>query len=134
MGAEKHNEECVEMLIRHVAGPSALLAIETHSEYIISCNVREYAGIQYWFSVKSFTRLIARGRNDQNALTMAAAQEETASLSRAVHKILQANNRHFAQPVYKLGLQDVEKGVITVKTEAFLYCPQCFMALFFFRC
>ena len=39
---------------------------------------------------------------------------------------LQDNNRHFAQPVHKLELQHVAKGVITVKT-GFLYCPQCFM-------
>ena len=31
------------MLIRHEAEPSALLGIETHSEYIISGNVRAYA-------------------------------------------------------------------------------------------
>ena len=32
------------MLIRHEAEPNALLGIETHSEYIISGNVRAYAG------------------------------------------------------------------------------------------
>ena len=37
-------EECVEMLIRHEAEPSALLGISTHSSYIISGNVRAYVG------------------------------------------------------------------------------------------
>ena len=44
------NEECVERLIEHEAEPSALLCLETHSEFTISGRVRvsEYSN---WFSV-----------------------------------------------------------------------------------
>ena len=34
------NEECVERLIEHEAEPSALLCLETHSEFTISSRVR----------------------------------------------------------------------------------------------
>ena len=34
------NEECVERLIEHEAEPSALLCLETHSEFTISGRVR----------------------------------------------------------------------------------------------
>ena len=44
------NEECVERLIEHEAEPSALLCLETHSEFTISGRVR-VSGYSNWFSV-----------------------------------------------------------------------------------
>ena len=44
------NEECVERLIEHEAEPSALLCLETHSEFTISSRVR-VRGYSNWFSV-----------------------------------------------------------------------------------
>ena len=44
------NEECVERLIEHKAEPSALLCLETHSEFTISGRVR-VSGYSNWFSV-----------------------------------------------------------------------------------
>ena len=44
------NEECVERLIEHEAEPSALLCLETHSEFTISSRVR-VSGYSNWFSV-----------------------------------------------------------------------------------
>ena len=87
-------------------------------EYIISGNVREYAGIYInWFSLKSFTRLIARGCDDQNALSMAAAQEETASLSYAWRRFYRLI---IVQLVHKLELHDMAKGVIAVRLRLFV--------------
>ena len=34
-------EECIERLIKHEVKPSALLGLETHSEYTISHKVRD---------------------------------------------------------------------------------------------
>ena len=44
------NEECVERLIEHEAELSALLCLETHSEFTISGRVR-VSGYSNWFSV-----------------------------------------------------------------------------------
>ena len=44
------NEDCVERLIEHEAEPSALLGLETHSEFTISGRVR-VSGYSNWFSV-----------------------------------------------------------------------------------